>query len=65
MLVLSRKRNESIVIDGNIKITILSLDGSRVQLGLEAPPGVLIQRAEIRHAQEFAGMVPALASTSH
>ena len=47
MLVLSRKQDESIVINGNIKIVVTAIQGGRVRLGIEAPQEVPIQRQEI------------------
>jgi len=47
MLVLSRKRNESIVIDGSIVITAVEIRGDKVRLGIEAPREVPIHRQEI------------------
>jgi carbon storage regulator len=47
MLVLSRKIGESIVLDGNIKVTVVKIVGNRVRLGIEAPPEVAIKRTEI------------------
>ena len=47
MLVLSRKSDESIVIDGEIKITIVEIRGSRVRLGVEAPKDVGVRRSEL------------------
>jgi carbon storage regulator CsrA len=47
MLVLSRKSNESIVIGDNIRITIASVRGRYVRVGIEAPPAVKILREEI------------------
>jgi carbon storage regulator len=47
MLVLSRKTNESILIDGGIRITVLGIRGSQVRLGLEAPDEVGIHREEL------------------
>ena len=47
MLVLTRKENESIVIDGNIKVTILEIQGGRIRLGIEAPQDVPIVRSEL------------------
>ena len=48
MLVLSRKPNESIIIDGNIKIRVLRVDsGDAVRLGVEAPLDIRVMRKEI------------------
>lgn len=47
MLVLSRKRNERIVVADNIVITVLDVRGDRVRIGLEAPPEVPIVRSEL------------------
>lgn len=46
MLVLSRKSQEGIVINGNIKIKVLSVKGETVRLGFEAPDNVVINREE-------------------
>jgi carbon storage regulator len=47
MLVLSRKRNESIIIDGNIRVTFLSNQGNQIRLGIEAPSHIGIYREEL------------------
>ncbi len=47
MLVLSRKLNESIHIDGTIKIKVISIGGGRVRLGIEAPRDIRVIRSEI------------------
>ena len=47
MLVLSRKTNESIVIDGNITVSVLRVDHDNVRLGIEAPLEIPIFRKEI------------------
>jgi carbon storage regulator len=47
MLVLSRKLGETIVIDGNVRVTITQVDGHTVRLGIEAPPHVTVDRAEV------------------
>jgi len=53
MLILTRKKNESIIIDEQIKVTILELDNNRVQLGIEAPRDIIIHREEVyRDIQE-------------
>jgi len=48
MLVLSRKLNESIVVDGDIRITIVGIRGNHVRIGIEAPDSVRIIREELQ-----------------
>lgn len=47
MLILSRKLNESIIIDSEVTVTILSVKGSQVRLGIDAPKDVSVHREEI------------------
>ncbi len=47
MLVLTRKKNESIVINDNIEITIVDVQGDQVRIGINAPKSVSIYRKEI------------------
>lgn len=47
MLVLSRKRNEKILVGDDIKITVVEILGDRVRIGIEAPDFVPIVRAEL------------------
>lgn len=47
MLVLSRKKNQSIVIDGGIEIQVLQLKGGTVKIGISAPNDVRIVRGEL------------------
>ena len=47
MLILTRKQNESIVIDDDIKVTILGTKGQDVKIGIEAPRDVEIWRKEL------------------
>jgi carbon storage regulator len=47
MLVLSRKLNEKIVIDGGIVVTVVKIDRNQIRLGIEAPPDVRVFREEI------------------
>jgi carbon storage regulator len=50
MLVLSRKKNESIVIDETIVITVVDVRGDKVRLGIDAPREVPIHRSEVYDA---------------
>ena len=50
MLVLSRKKNESIVIDENIVITVVEIRGDKVRLGIEAPKEIPVHRSEVYDA---------------
>jgi carbon storage regulator len=47
MLVLTRKKDETIIIGTNITVTVLSLDRGRVRLGIEAPREVPVTRPEL------------------
>ena len=47
MLILSRKVNENIVIDGRIIVKIVRIDGENVKLGIEAPTDVPVHRQEV------------------
>ncbi len=50
MLILSRKTNESIVIDGRIIVKILRVEGEVVKVGIEAPSDIPVHRQEIYDA---------------
>lgn len=52
MLVLSRKAGESIYIDRQIKVSIVSVSGGRVKVGIEAPTEIPIVRSELYHLRE-------------
>jgi len=50
MLVLSRKKNESIVINNDVVITIVEIRGDKVRLGIVAPKDVAVHREEVYEA---------------
>jgi creatinine deaminase len=64
MLVLTRQRNETIVIGNNIDVTVVDIRGDKVRLGIQAPRDITVHRKEIydqiHHAnRDSAGMQPA------
>jgi carbon storage regulator len=50
MLVLSRQRDESIIIGDNIVVTVVDVRGDKVRLGIDAPREVSVHRREIYEA---------------
>jgi len=50
MLVLSRKKNESIVINNDITVTVVEIRGDKVRLGIVAPKEVPVHRQEVYEA---------------
>jgi carbon storage regulator len=50
MLVLSRKKNESIVINNDITVVVVEIRGDKVRLGVEAPNEVPVHRREVYDA---------------
>lgn len=50
MLVLSRKKDEKIVIGDNITLMVIDIRGDKVRLGIEAPKDVTVHRQEIYDA---------------
>ena len=47
MLALSRKKNEAIIINNNIEITVLDIRGDQIKLGIAAPKEIPIYRKEV------------------
>lgn len=52
MLVLSRMRDESIIINENIVITVVDIRGDKVRLGINAPTNIAVDRQEVYDAKQ-------------
>ncbi len=50
MLVLSRKKDETIIINDHIRVTIVEIRGDKVRLGIDAPKDVTVHRREVYEA---------------
>jgi len=50
MLVLSRKKNESIIINDHVTVTVVEIRGDKVRLGIDAPKDVTVHRREVYEA---------------
>jgi carbon storage regulator len=57
MLVLSRKVGDKLVIDGNITVEVVKIQGNRISLGIVAPSNVKIRRGELTEQQAKAQIV--------
>jgi carbon storage regulator len=55
MLVLSRKLGQSIIINGNVRVTVVSIRGGQIRLGIEAPNSVKVFREELCAPADRAG----------
>ena len=60
MLILSRRVGETIMIDDNITVTVLGVQGNQIRIGINAPSDVSVHREEIykRIKAEEAALVP-------
>ncbi len=58
MLVLSRKKNESIIINDHITVTVVEIRGDKVRLGIDAPKEVTVHRREVYEAIQNQMKVP-------
>ena len=58
MLVLMRRVGESIIIDSDIRVTVVSVTGEKVRIGIDAPPEVRVDRQEV-HERRFDADCPA------
>jgi carbon storage regulator len=58
MLVLTRHSGQEIIINGNIIVTVVAVDGNKVRLGIKAPKAIRVDRGEIhdrRQAEQATG----------
>lgn len=61
MLVLSRKKDERIIIGDNITVMVIEIRGDKVRLGIECPKEIRVDREEVREKikqQQLAGETP-------
>lgn len=58
MLVLSRRLNQSIVIAGEVRVTVLAISPSRIELGVEAPRQITVDREEIHLRRQVEALSP-------
>ena len=59
MLILNRRAGEALLIDGGIRVVVLSCDRHGVRIGIEAPSAINIQREELRDREEAGKAAPA------
>lgn len=52
MLVLTRKKNDAMVIGGDVVVSVVEIRGDSVRLGIEAPPEATVHRKEVQDAIE-------------
>jgi carbon storage regulator len=56
MLVLTRRLGESIVVGGDIRVTIVSVNGGKVRVAISAPPEIAVNRLEV-HERILSGQI--------
>ena len=54
MLVLTRRVDEEIVVDNNIRVMVVAISGDKVRIGINAPPSVRVNRKEIHERRNEA-----------
>lgn len=53
MLVLSRRLNQTIIIAGQVRVTVLAITPNRIELGVEAPREIMVDREEVHERRQF------------
>ncbi len=56
MLILSRNKNQPLIINENITVTVLSIEGNQIKLGTDAPKEVAIQRDDAKTKEKSANL---------
>lgn len=54
MLILTRKPDETLVIDGDIRVRVMSVNGNQVRIGIDAPKDVAVDREEVHMLKQQA-----------
>ena len=65
MLVVTRRVGESLVIDGNIRVTMLSQQGGKIRVGITAPPFIPVDREEVHERRCFQDITEDLVACPH
>jgi carbon storage regulator len=60
MLILRRKKAETVVVDGRIQIKVLRIGRNAISLGIDAPGDVTIWRGELEQEEDLASSTPGL-----
>lgn len=55
MLVLTRRPGQTIVIDGNIQVTVVGVQGKKIRLGITAPDYMRVDRSEVHEKRQDLG----------
>lgn len=63
MLVLTRKKNQSIMINDNVEIIIVDIKGDQVKIGVKAPRNISVHRAEVYEEIQRENLLAAQSST--
>ncbi len=64
MLVLSRYRDETIMVGDNVELTIVDIRGDKVRVGIKAPPDIVVHRKEVYEAIQKENEIAAKNATS-
>lgn len=63
MLILTRRRGETLTIGDNVRVTVLGVNGNQVRIGIKAPADVIVDREEIHDKRARDAEIAALMAT--